>query len=134
MTHTRSGIFLTLGLLLALLGGCATAKTATKKDFSVFETGVSRAVVIDELGEPRTTTRNREGNTVDVFTFVQGDAPSKKTPRPVEAEQAEATELMALMEQSGRSPMRLLTGKKLTVQVNYDAELRVLNTVLLRME
>ncbi|MDF3057683.1 MAG: hypothetical protein K0R17_1898 [Rariglobus sp.] len=96
--------------------------------------GVTRAAVIDELGTPVSTTTSRAGTTVDIFTFVQGTAESKKAPRPVEPEQAEATEVLALLDQSGKSPTKLLTGKKLTVQVNYDAEERVRDTVLLRME
>lgn len=106
----------------------------TRKDLSVFMPGVPRSAVIAELGQPASTTKSRTGTTVDIFTFVQGTAPSKNPPRPVEPEQADATELLALMEQSGHSPTALLTGKKLTVQVNYDAEERVRDTVTLRME
>jgi hypothetical protein len=96
--------------------------------------GVHRAAVIDELGRPVSTTTSRAGTIVDIFTFVQGTAPSKKTPRPVEPEQADATQLLILLEQTGRSPTEMLTGKKLTLQVNYDTEERVHDTVLLRLE
>lgn len=125
---------LVLALMLSVLAGCATSRTATKKDINVFRPGVAREIVIDEVGAPVSTTTNRAGLTVDVFTFVQGTAPSGKPPRPVEPELAEEVELLALMEQSGRSPLASLTGKKLSVQVNYDADLRVKDTVLLRVE
>ena len=120
--------------LTVFSSGCVSSRTETKKDFTVLQPGVSREAVIYELGNPVTSTKSRAGLPVDVFTFVQGTAPSKKTPRPVEPEQADAVEILALLEQSGFSPTALLTGKKLTLQVNYDAEERVTNTVLLRME
>lgn len=119
--------------ILLFLGGCSSTR-ATKKDLTVLMPGATRAAVIDELGTPVSTATSRAGTTMDVFTFVQGTAPSKKPPRPVEAEQAEATEVLALLEQFGKSPTKLLAGKKLTLQVNYDAEERVRDTVLLRME
>ncbi len=124
---------LIVGLVL-LLAGCASTRSATKKDLSVLQPGVSRAAVIDELGTPVSSTISRAGLPVDIFTFVQGTAPSKKPPRPVEPEQADAAELLVILEQTGRSPTAMLTGKKLTLQVNYDAEERVKDTVLLRME
>ena len=126
--------FFVTGLIASLLGGCTTTRTETKKDLSVFMPGVARAVVIDELGAPISTTKSRAGTTVDIFTFVQGTAQSKKAPRPVEPEQADAAEMMAILDQFGQSPTKLLTGKKMTIQVNYDAEERVRDTVLLRME
>jgi hypothetical protein len=120
-------------LFLIFLGGCAS-RTEKKKDLSVFMPGVARTAVIEELGQPVSTATSRAGTKMDVFTFVQGTAPSKKPPRPVEPEQEDATEVLALLDQFGQSPTKLLTGKKLTLQVNYDAEERVQNTVLLRME
>lgn len=126
-------VLLLTGLIALVFAGC-TSRTETKKDLSVFMPGATREAVIYELGAPVSTTKSRAGNTVDIFTFVQGTAPSKKAPRPVEPEQAEATEVLALLDQFGRSPTKLLTGKKLTIQVNYDAEERVRDTVLLRME
>lgn len=134
MFRRPSLLGLVFALLLSVLAGCATSRTATKKDINVFRPGVAREIVIDEVGAPVSTTTSRAGNTVDVFTFVQGTAPSGKPPRPVEPELAEEVELLALMEQSGRSPLSALTGKKLTVQVNYDGDLRVMDTVLLRVE
>lgn len=122
-----------LGLTL-LAAGCVSSRMETKKDLSVLQPGVSRAAVIDELGQPVSSTLSRARLPVDVFTFVQGTAPSNKPPRPVEPEQADAVEVLALLEQSGRSPTALFTGKKLTIQVNYDAGRRVQDTVLLRME
>ena len=121
-------------LMVSFLGGCATGRRATKKDINLFSPGVAPEVGIDQVGQPATTTTSRAGTTVDVFTFVQGTRPSGKPARPVEPELAEQAEILALMEQSGRSPLAALTGKKLTVQVNYDDSLRVRDTVLLRAE
>lgn len=134
MLRHPSFLGLVFALTFSLLAGCATSKTATKKDINVFRPGVAREIVIDEVGAPVSTTTSRAGNTVDVFTFVQGTAPSGKPARPVEPEMAEQVELLALMEKDGRSPLSALTGKKLSVQVNYDADLRVKDTVLLRVE
>jgi hypothetical protein len=121
--------------LAVAFGGCATkASRLPRKDLSVLQPGVAREVVIEELGAPASTSKSRAGNTVDVFTFVQGTGKSDKAPRPVEPEQAEATELLLLLEKSGKSPLRTFDGKELTVQVNYDAGLRVKDTVMLRIE
>ncbi len=133
MRHFTLIVLLVTGLIASFLGGCAS-RTATKKDLTVFMPGAARAAVIDELGSPVSTTTSRAGTTVDIFTFVQGTRQSKKAPRPVEPEQAEATEVLALLDQFGHSPTKLLTGKKMTVQVNYDTDERVRDTVLLRME
>jgi hypothetical protein len=130
---TRLVALCIVGLTL-LSAGCVSSRTETKKDLTVLQPGVAREAVIYELGNPATSTKSRAGLPVDVFVFVQGTAPSKKAPRPVEPEQADAVEILALLEQSGYSPTALLTGKKLTLQVNYDADERVTNTVLLRME
>lgn len=100
----------------------------------MLQPGVARAAVIDELGTPVSTTTSRAGTTVDIFTFVQGTAESKKAPRPVEPEQAEAAEWMLLLEKTGHSPTAVFNGKKLTMQVNYDSAGRVKDTVLLRLE
>jgi hypothetical protein len=133
LSPTRLASLCVLGLAL-FAAGCASTRTETKKDLTVVQPGVSREAVIYELGNPVSSTTSRAGLPVDVFTFVQGAAPSKKAPRPVEPEQADAVEILALLEQSGYSPTALLTGKKLTLQVNYDSEERVTDTVLLRME
>lgn len=140
-SRKRSGSSFALGasaLLLAVtvaLGGCASKTSRLpRKDMTVLQPGVAREVVIDELGAPASTTKSRAGNTVDVFTFVQGTGPSDKPPRPVEPEQAQATELLLLLEKSGKSPMKTFDGKKLSVQVTYDAALRVQESTMLRME
>lgn len=123
-----------MSLALAL-GGCATkASRVPRKDLSVLQPGVAREVVIDELGKPASTTTSRAGNTVDVFTFVQGTGERTRAPRPVEPEQAEATELLLLLEKTGASPLKYFDGKKLTVQVNYDHAQRVQDTAMLRID
>lgn len=116
-----------------LFAGCTTTR-ATKKDLSVLMPGVARAAVVDELGPPVSTTTSRSGEQVDVFTFVQGTRESEKPPRPVEPEQAEAAQVMVLLGQLPHSPLGLLTGKKISLQVNYDQEERVRDVVLLRLE
>lgn len=125
---------LALAFTLAFTGCATKASRLPRKDLTVLQPGVAREVVIDELGQPASTTTSRAGTTVDVFTFVQGTKPSGKPPRPVEPEQAEAHEWMQLLGQAGKSPLGYLDGKKLSVQVNYDAGLRVKDTVLLRVE
>jgi len=119
--------------LILFLAGCASTG-ATRKDLNALHPGTPRAVVIDEFGAPVSSGTSRAGLQMDVFTFVQGTADSKKAPRPVEPEQAEATEMLALLEQNGQSPLAALSGKKITMQVNYDAAGRVTDTILLRME
>ena len=123
-----------LALSFALVGCATKASRATRKDMSVLQPGVAREVVIDELGAPTSTTTSRAGTTVDVFTFVQGTKPSGKAPRPVEPEQAEATELLLLLEKGGKSPLAYFDGKKLSVQVDYDRSLRVQKSTMLRIE
>jgi hypothetical protein len=50
LRHPSSLLGLVFMLLLSLLAGCATSKTATKKDINVFRPGVAREIVIDEVG------------------------------------------------------------------------------------
>lgn len=126
-------VLLIAGFIASLSTGCASRKE-TRKDLTVFMPGVERAALLHELGTPVSTTPSRDGHTVDIFTFVQGTAESKNPPRPVEPERAEATQAMVLLGQLPYSPTRILTGKKITMQVNYDAEERVRDVVLLRLE
>lgn len=118
---------------LLLFAGCAST-LATRKDLNALQPGTPRAVVIDEFGAPVSSGTSRTGLQMDVFTFVQGTADSRKAPRPVDPEHAESAEMLALLEQSGHSPLSALAGKKITMQVNYDAAGRVTDTILLRME
>jgi hypothetical protein len=133
MTRSFAAVLCVFIIVGWLLGGCASTR-ATKKDLSVLMPGVARAAVIDELGPPASTTTSRTGGQVDVFTFVQGTRESKKPPRPVEPEQAEAAQVMVLLGQLPHSPLNLLSGKKISVQVNYDEEACVRDVVLLRLE
>lgn len=75
---------------LLLFAGCAST-SATRKDLNTLQPGTPRAVVIDEFGTPVSTGTSRAGLQMDVFTFVQGTADSKKAPRPVDPEHAEST-------------------------------------------
>lgn len=127
-------LVLTCALLLALFSGCATQPAPVRHDLNVLMQGTPRANVIDELGRPASSIRGQGGSRIDVFTFVQGEKPSGKPARPVSADQAEAAEWKALLGGFGLSPDTMLKGKKITVQVFYDSEDNVKDTVLLRMD
>ncbi|MFA6288114.1 MAG: hypothetical protein WC661_12085 [Opitutaceae bacterium] len=137
LVRSLRGGWLALAVVLAagLLGGCAsTTKSADRRDVSVIRTGVARAEILKELGTPVSSTKSKDGNQVDIFTFVQGVKPAGQVPRPIEREEADAQMLKVMLKQTGFSPDAIFDGKTLTVQVNYDQDERVVDTFLLDMK
>ena len=122
-------------LAAGVLGGCvSTKKSADRRDVGVIRTGVERAEILKELGAPVSATKSKDGNLVDIFTFVQGVDPAGQAPRPIEREEADAQMLKVMLKQTGISPDAIFDGKTLTVQVNYDQDDRVADTFLLDMK
>jgi hypothetical protein len=122
-------------LAAGVLGGCAsTTKSADRRDVSVIRTGVARVEILKELGTPVSTTKSKDGNQVDIFTFVQGMNPAGQVPQPIDPEEADAQMMKIMLKQRGISPEAMFDGKTLTVQVNYDQDDRVADTFLLDMK
>ncbi len=67
---------LCVALVLCATGsGCSVmmaSKAPPKKDLSILHPGVSRNMVISELGAPQTSTKAADGTTTDVYDFKQG--------------------------------------------------------------
>ena len=72
---------------------------------------------------------------VDIFRFVQDSTKAHDDiPQPIEAGEADAQAVKILMAQTGIMPEKMLDGKTLTVQVNYDANNVVVDTYMLAMK
>jgi len=137
LLRTLRGGWLVLAVMLAagVLGGCAsTAKSADRHDVSVIRTGQARAEILEELGTPVSSTKSKDGNQVDIFTFVQGVKPGGQVPRPIAPEEADAQMLKIMLNKAGIAPEAMFDGQILTVQVNYDRDDRVADTFLLDMK
>jgi len=68
-----------LALLPLVLSGCSVGMAMAgkdQKDTSVVFPGSPRAVVIAKLGPPETSTKNANGETVDSWLIIKGNAPS----------------------------------------------------------
>ncbi len=137
LVRSLRGGWLALVVVFAagMLSGCAsTTKSADRRDVSVIRTGVARAEILKELGTPVSSTKSKDGNQVDIFTFVQGVKPAGQTPRPIEPEEADAQMMKIMLKKTGFSPDAMFDGQTLTVQVNYDQDDRVADTFLLDMK
>jgi len=137
LIRSLRGGWLALAVVFAagMLSGCASAtKSADRRDMSVIRTGVARAEILKELGTPVSSTKSKDGNQVDIFTFVQGVNPAGQVPRPIEPEEADAQMMKIMLKKTGLSPDAMFDGKTLTVQVNYDQDDRVADTFLLDMK
>jgi hypothetical protein len=126
------------GLSLAFLFGC-TAKTASPPATTILNDlhpGADRAEVSARFGPPETSGTDPSGNTMEVFTFVEGDPvinPSPEDTATLEAAVIPGTEVSATMAQTGPITDTLFQGDTLTVQVNYDENDAVENTLLLEV-
>lgn len=66
-------------LLALLLSGCSVGMAMSgkeNKDTSILFPGAPRQVVIAKMGAPETSTKNDEGEHIDSYLIVKGNAPS----------------------------------------------------------
>lgn len=69
-----------IGVFICLfITGCAVGMAMSgkeQKDTSILFPGSPRQVVIAKLGPPETSTKDKEGNYVDSYLIIKGNAPS----------------------------------------------------------
>lgn len=125
-------IILWLGLTLATLGltGCSVfmaAKGPEKKNLKCLEPGSSRYQVLSELGQPVATERKEDG-LVDIFSFTQGHSKGARAGRALVHGTADVF-TFGLWEVIGTPTEAMLDGKKMSFQVHYDNNDRVIQVV-----
>jgi len=122
-----------LALLAPSLAGCSVYMAANqpdKKDMGVLKAGTPRSMVLAELGTPVETT-TRGGAKVDLFTFTQGYSGLEKGGRAVLHGAADVFTL-GLWEVVGTPIEGYANGTKVSVEITYDREDRVVKVVPIR--
>ena len=123
------------GCVLAVQPGCAVfmaAKQPKKKNLAVLAPGTQRPLLIAEFGAP-IHTETKDGNKVDIFSFVQGYSTGAKTGRAVFHGAADVFTL-GLWEVVGTPTEAILDGQDMAVQVDYDAADKVVSSVVLKQK
>ncbi len=125
---------ISVGLVLAMTvletSGCAVymaANQPAKKDVTVLKAGSPRSTVIAELGAP-VHTSERVGLKVDVYNFVQGYTGVERGARAVLHGAADVA-TFGLWEIVGTPIEGAVNGTKVSVEVSYDKEDRVVKVV-----
>ncbi len=117
-------LFVLLILLVSAhtLAGCAVYMAATQpgeKDLSLLSKGQPRAKLIAEFGSPQHS-EMRNGNRVDIFSFVQGYHGAEKAGRAVLHGAADVVTL-GLWEAVGTPVEGHFNGTKVSAEVIYDS-------------
>jgi hypothetical protein len=127
---------LQLGFLALVAGSLAgssvymAANQPDKKDMGVLKAGTPRSAVLAEFGTPVETT-TRGGAKVDLFTFTQGYSGLEKGGRAVLHGAADVFTL-GLWEVVGTPIEGYANGTKVSVEITYDREDRVVKVVPIR--
>jgi outer membrane protein assembly factor BamE (lipoprotein component of BamABCDE complex) len=122
-----------LALVAGSLAGCSVYMAANqpdKKDMGVLKAGTPRSAVLAEFGTPVETT-TRGGAKVDLFTFTQGYSGLEKGGRAVLHGAADVFTL-GLWEVVGTPIEGYANGTKVSVEITYDREDRVVKVVPIR--
>jgi outer membrane protein assembly factor BamE (lipoprotein component of BamABCDE complex) len=110
-------------LLVLALAGCAAVKATQqpdKKNLEVLNSGTPRSHVIAELGAPLWS-EERDGRTVDIFSFKQGYRKGVKASRAL-AHGAADVVTWGLWEVVGVPLESLADGKDVKVEITYDQQ------------
>jgi len=119
-------------LFLSLLIGCSVVMATRqpgRKNLAVLKPGTERDVVVGELGAPVSTER-LDGGRKDIYTFVQGYSAGVKTSRMIFHGVADVFSF-GLWEAVGTPVEAIFDGKKITVQVVYDQNEKVKESLTL---
>lgn len=112
---------LTMIALVFFLSGCSVYMAATQPDernLSVLAVGMPRALVISELGDPKTSEERGAGRE-DVYKFTQGYKKGTKAARAVWHTTADVLSL-GLWEIVGTPVEAYNDGTRMIVKVTYD--------------
>ena len=116
-------LIISFSVSLFITVGCSVymaANQADKKDVHVLDKGTPRSHVMAELGKPLYT-KNKDGRTCDVFSFVQGYGKGAKAGRALFHGAADVFTL-GLWEVVGTPVEAIADGNNVQVEVYYDAE------------
>jgi len=106
--------------------GCSVymaAKQPKERDLSVLTVGTSRGHVIAELGAPMWS-GERDGNKVDIFTFVQGYSTGARSARALFHGVSDVFTL-GLWEVIGTPVEGAFSGSEMKIEIAYDEKERV---------
>jgi len=106
------------------------AKQPPKKNLGVLKEGTPRSLLLAEFGQP-VATETKQGKKVDVFSFTQGYSKGAKAGRAVFHGAADVLTL-GLWEVVGTPTEATFDGKKMAVEVTYDASDKVEKVVNLQ--
>jgi hypothetical protein len=115
------------------ISGCAVYMAANqpeKKDVGVLKPGTPRNALIAEFGAP-VQTSTKDGNKSDIFTFTQGYSGLERGGRAVLHGAADVFTL-GLWEVIGTPIEGYANGTKISIEVLYDRDDRVLKVVPIR--
>ncbi len=116
------------GCVAVFLQACSVVQATNgpkAKDLSVLDTGTNRYSVLAELGQPVASETDKDGNKVDVFSFMQGQHGAVKAGKGI-VYGALAVGTLGISE-IVTSPLEGAAGNgaEMQIQVNYDKEGRV---------
>ena len=122
-----------VGLAMISAAGCSpvlASKQPSRRDVDLLSPGVPRNLVLAELGQP-VATETRDGQRVEVFSFVQGYRKGVKVARTIGHGAADVMTL-GLWEVVGTPTETTLNGHRVAYEVTYDANDRFDRVVLLK--
>ena len=124
----RFAALILAGCVAVFLQACSVVQATSgpkAKDLSVLDTGTNRYSVLAELGQPVASETNKNGNKVDVFSFVQGQHGVVKAGKGL-LYGALAVGTLGISEIVA-SPLEGAAGKgaEMQIQVSYDKDDRV---------
>ena len=122
-----------LGCVVIAAAACSpvlASKQPSRRDVDLLSPGVPRNIVLAELGQP-VTTETKNGQRVEIFSFVQGYRKGVKVARTIGHGAADVMTL-GLWEVVGTPTEATLNGHRVAYEVTYDASDRIDRVVLLK--
>ncbi len=124
----RFSALMIAGCVAVFLQACSVVQATNgpkAKDLSVLDTGTDRYSVLAELGQPVASETDKDGNKVDVFSFVQGQHGAVKAGKGI-LYGALAVGTLGISE-IVTSPLEGAAGNgaEMQIQVSYDKADRV---------
>lgn len=108
-----------LSLTSVVFSGCSVYLALQGKadpDIAALQVGATRGQIELQLGKPISTSKSKDGGTLDVYDYVSGDSPS---PGRALAHGAMDVLTLCLWEIVG-TPIELVQGTKKSLEIQYD--------------
>ena len=130
-------IFVILGITFAAIlnTSCAVvmaSKQPTKKNIEMLAVGISRSLVVAELGAP-ITSEYKNGQRHEIYTFTQGYSKAAKVGRAFFHGAADVA-TMGLWELIGTPTETVMNGQKTSYEMIFDENDRLLTAQLLTLD